>query len=728
MNGDDSTKQKRNKPCENCRAHRRKCIVLQGTMCERCRKMTLPCIFKFTVKPNIVKKAVPLSKKNRMLEEVCHLEEQIEDLSEELRLLQMSVRAKRDPACCRCIDVSQCTHLQPLVLQNRTSPPRWEITFSKQLYGLRLHTNVNTIADLAMLLNESQRYFVSPSASTNTSTNRNLTITRRMLHVEHIFRYLFRNQNITMTPSSTTLPRRLTHTFSTINNSKHSHFISYMIDIYFNCLGMMTPILVSSYYRPYLKANPSCVLASAIVAYVVHSHCCHAQIDGLLCSRRELAEYCWQNARTSVEDAMFDDFEDSPDVDTQIALWHLANCSLLKLQSKEARVYSSLAWRMAIQLKDIYLPILRMATSDPSSVDPVQLAKAESWRRSFYLTRTAELNLCVVYDGLADFSSVLYHSDIGFPSPLECERNDSMMRAAVEAFAYICRLTVLTYVESGGNSVEALGYKLYAGSLDEIPQSGIECIENQLYLFWKDLPPAFRVSDEPLGYIHLDRVQLCEDLFVLRLNSYYYIYWLTVESRVMQLSSAQDKMDEDSGLPEHQAEHRDRALSIVSICSDAVVKIFHMLSVRSPCSLDLQWMTLAIDACGLLKNASNAGIRRLAKQNLQTGVQILQRHMNTSMEEAATVGETGSSRSNSPECSWGSMSVSTGEGSSSSEEGFGNTFHDVCPAFSASASSKPSINDRMSSADHSATNHTAFFGELKYQLEAYFSMLASSNM
>ncbi|CAO3648612.1 unnamed protein product [Mucor hiemalis] len=91
MSCSDDGKQKRNKPCENCRTHRRKCKVSQGSQCERCVKMNLTCVFKFSVKPTVLKKAVPNSKKSRMLEQVRILEQEMAAMEQQLRQLNVEV-------------------------------------------------------------------------------------------------------------------------------------------------------------------------------------------------------------------------------------------------------------------------------------------------------------------------------------------------------------------------------------------------------------------------------------------------------------------------------------------------------------------------------------------------------------------------------------------------------------------------------------------------------------
>ncbi|ORY94605.1 hypothetical protein BCR43DRAFT_326194 [Syncephalastrum racemosum] len=663
MEVDDSNKNKRNKPCENCRAHRRKCIVLQGMQCERCIKMATPCIFKFIAKPNTVKKSVPAAKRNRLLAQVRLMEEQVEAMEEQLMALhvgqqqQQQQQQRQQPLYYgpqeppmyikeEQIDDNNNSNdndndyededededdeqqYETVMMQQRKrrrpdnnfessnnkemiSPEhaqQWQLTVSRgRAGGLQLSTSIQNMEDMQMFLYDALGYFrdSSPTRPPLYHVDRrvnSLTVTNKILRIEEIIRNFFASQTSQQPQKDAPTPLLL--------DPCESHLRQHLIDAYFTCNGSLYPTLVRPYFHPYLRANPDCMLACAMCAFVAYSSCQHANLSTLTTMpRRELAESCRRRARSLLQDELF---ESEPTVETVATLMFLTQTSLILLRNSEGRTYISMAWRIATQLRDHYLEQLHNV--NPGSAPP----EAESWRRLFYMVRYLEVNMHIIYDGRASISPVLLHEDIGYPVVLDCEKDDPELSSAVQVFYHIIRLNDCHL----STKVDEIGYRLLAGSLETVLCSDIEYLENQMFGFWQSLPPKYRLSDSPMDYVQLDRVQQCTDPHVLYLNKLYYSYWLALETRVMQAPSQTNLVGASFSRLDGE-----RALVIVSICSDAVAKIFRFLHWRLPCVIELHWILITSDAMKMLRDAANPQIRERAKKNLRCALKVLKEQL-----------------------------------------------------------------------------------------------------
>ncbi|KAI7889233.1 uncharacterized protein EV154DRAFT_424341 [Mucor mucedo] len=574
---------------------------------------------------------------------------------------------------------STCTALTRTNVNNSG----WNLKVSQDSKGIRFQTSIKSIADVAVFLTETLRYFTSsPNRTPNYHADRSrqtMAVTNKMLQVEYVLHSFFQKKH---------KPKLIAPCSSPICDSMTRAFIKrQLLQTYFTCHGTCTPILPSPYFIPYFQSQPNCMLSSAAAAFVAYSQCRHVDQYTFPVTRESIAESFRQEAKELLEDVLF---EEEPSVITAASLMLLSQCALITLQNMEARLYMNLAWRMVVQLKDKYIHLVQPLTTQ--TIATAEICMAEAWRRLFYAVRYLELNLYMIYDGLADFSSIMFDSGIGYPTVLASEYPNKEVSGAILVFSHVVRLH---NCQMSPNS-DALKYQLFAGNLESISILDIECLENQLISFWKTLPAQFRLSDSPLEYLQTDRIQQCENPHAIYLNQLYYAYWLALETRLMRSPDSTDlksaNMERFDG---------DRALLIVSVCCDAISKIFHVLYCRLPCTVELHWLLIASDAMAMLKNAANPHIKSRAQKNLRVTLRVLKdrvRHVN--QDEAnedynllksmlpASASET-------------SMSTSTSSGSLAGSEA-DSTHTDDDPIFD----TRPPA---------------AYFGELKKTMNTFFS-------
>lgn len=608
-----------------------------GTSCERCRKMSLPCLFKFTAKPISptttipIRKTVSATKKSRLVHQVFGLHEDAEELEAQLQTVLAAHRQ------------------QKVVSSNRNND--WSLSISKSsLGGVRLETSVHAMSDMLGFLQQTWQYFCEglPPERTPTyyvdRTQQYLKVTYRMTDLEGRIRRLF-SQVKTIMPAidaDSMLPDE-----PAVIEAKRR-----VIDTHYGCGLYLSPVLVRSYYKDYLKSNPNSMLTNALVAFVVSSQCRHLDIPF---ERREIAQICQREARSQLQDALFDNVENIPSVETMATLCLLGKVMLTRLKADQARIYLSLAWRMAIQLKDTYLQIVQDIDRKIGidAMDPVLMAKAESWRRMFYVLRYLETIMNIMYEGNADYSSIIFHGNVGFPAVLPCEEKDPALANAVRIYRCNIQLSILPCGQGESTSrMEAVGYQLVSGVLESVSCADIEFIETRLAEFWRRTPSEYWLSDDPLGYIDLERLKRCTDPHILYLNQMYYMYWVQVESRLMQSPAVADMTT--ASLARLDAE---RALLIVSICCDAVSNISAILYQHMPCAVELHWMSILMEFLIRLKDAADPGIRSRAKSNLQSLLYILNSIFEFQAKETRTPSSEGGydSSSCSSSCSSGSF-------------------------------------------------------------------------
>ncbi|KAL0083204.1 Zn(2)-C6 fungal-specific transcription factor [Phycomyces blakesleeanus] len=573
--------------------------------CERCIKMDLECVYKHTEKPVIPKLAVSSAKRNKVIENTQHIQRQVLGMEQQLRALKVIIQLEAEKekgtceevqGACYCLDPSDCPHLQPRVPS--TAPVDWQVSLHRGKNGIVFETSIKTMADVATLFTESLRYFSIPSLPNGPKfpAEHKIRVTHKMLQIEQLFRVMFRQK----TPEPAYRPMVPIVHSDWIRSAAKLH----LIDAYFSCAGMINPVFVKAYYRPYLARNPHGMLASAMAGFAGYSQCRHVHLEGFAYPRQELAESFRKEGREALEEVLFDS---EPEIETAATLMLIGQCALIMLRNQEARTCIGMAWRMAADLKPRYFPLIGHPDNNLS-------ARAETWRRLFYTVRFLEQNMLMLYDGINDISCLAIHTTIGYPTLLPCEENDPEVVNAVNVYHHTARMGDCHI----STQLDAVGYKLFAGYLDSVSFHAVQRLESTLFSFWYSLPPHFHLSEQPMEYLQLDRIQQCPDNYILYLNQLYYMYWMTFQAKLMKAPSSDDLKGASLGNMDSR-----RALVIVSICCDAVAKIFQVLYCRLPCMVELHWLLVAGDAMGLLKDAANRSIRTRAQLNLQTTLRIL---------------------------------------------------------------------------------------------------------
>lgn len=605
--------------------------------CERCYRMELPCVFKFTIKPDISRKTVPVSKRNRMLDQVHLLEDDVAAMEEQLRALNVALQLQHDNSSNNNNDdamvmdnddssISLLRHTKRQRRDDDDDDDEWQLTLSRSADGLQFQTNIKSVADIAMFLQRSMPYFsLSTPARQPTyyvdKRLQRLTVTNKMLFIEQLLRTLFGSKveedNDT---TSVTIQQQPSPSSSfksccspMIPTWSRTFIKLHFYDSFFNCFGLIHPVLVRPYYQHTLRNRPDSMLTTAIAAFIGYSQCQHVHVDGMtLMYRRAMAESFRQEARQLLEDSMF---EQEPDIEMMGTLVLLGQCSLILLRNSEARLTISMAWRMALELRHKYMEIL---DADPNTVDWILLAEAESWRRMFYMIRFLEISLHIIHDGRANISDDLLHDNVGYPVLLPCEQQDPVIRESILLYQQVVRMNECHIF----TKVDETGYRLMAGTVQSVRCTDIEHLENQMIAFWRSMPPEYKLSDGPMEYLDRNRIQQCRDYHVLYLNKLYYSTWLSLEARVMHAPEETNLMG--ASLNRIDGE---RALLIVSICTDALARIFQELHDTLPCIVELHLVLVASDAMKMLRNSPNAGIRARATDNLHATLRVLKNYM-----------------------------------------------------------------------------------------------------
>lgn len=584
---------------ENCRAHRRKCVIVEGNQCDRCIKTKTFCVFKFNVKPTILRKPVPTSKKNRLIQQVKKLEQQLADLEDQLKNLHIEM--KLEPSVCSDLDDESVGTDESLVTTDTQHD--WQLTVTYGPEGTSLQTSIKNLTDIHSFMAETYRYFHTSSTPFRTPnyhadrSSQTLAITNPMLQIEYVLHGFIQNKK----KSATLAVPPACDDFTRIQIKRQ------VIQSYFDCLGVLSPVFPRPYYLPYFENNLDAMLTNAMASFTAYTQCRHVLPISYPMTREAIAESFRNEAKEQLEDVLF---EQEPSIFTAATLLFLSQSALIVLDNTEARLYMNLAWRMVVGLKSKYEDKLIGNTGQFQTAENIE---AESWRRLFYSIRYLELSLYAIYDGLDDFTSILFDTGIGYPVVLQIEQEDKL-RHAVEAFREIVRMHDCQLSQKD----DQIKYKLFTGRLEELTLHDLQRLEIQLCDFWKGLPQSFRLSDSPFDYLQIERIHQCSNPYAIYLNQMYYVQWLSLETRLMQSPSFTDldgaSMDRYDG---------ERALLLVSICTDAISKIFHVLYCKLPCNVELHWMLVAADAMGMLKRSANPQIRARATASLKATLGVI---------------------------------------------------------------------------------------------------------
>lgn len=572
---------------ENCRSHRRKCIHYNNSICERCYKLNLECLYVITEKPTLKDKPnIPTSKGKKLFESIWFLEEDILGLQYELSKL------KSQP--------------YPVKALPSTSSEKWGLTIKSDNDGIHVETSIQSVQDLSSFLNHVSstfsfrqsiyREFVFNQTSPG---DRFLSVKMDNANAENIFRQFFKNKNTSS--SSPSPPFQIQYT-SKSDRQRKFEFISMLrsqlVDLFFTCQHYISPIFVYHYHYPFLAANPDSLLSTAIAAFVAYSPCIHIPLPKYpLLSRFQFAEYCRAETREKLQDRLF-----TPNIYTCVALYFLSFASLFALKGSEARLHSSLCWIMVNQLQH-----------QTKEFNDIEL---EVWKRLYHAERYLEFNMAMLYDGSKDLSNMTALKSVGVPKPLD--KVDD--RITVLCFQSLTRL--LTNASKIDSEFEIMGLRLMAGVIDVIPSNYIQVLEKSLLELWDSVPPEIQLGHGPYNW--MDSVENCQHVAILRFNSSYYIYWMNFQSRLMKPPNKTDLKGTMLGRIDE-----DRALLIVSICSDALTKIFEQLAAVSPCAIELHWLTMVVDMLNRLSTSLNRAVQKRAKQNAAVLVQVLRTKLST---------------------------------------------------------------------------------------------------
>ncbi|ORZ20566.1 hypothetical protein BCR42DRAFT_370362 [Absidia repens] len=614
---DDDLKQKRSKPCESCRTHRRKCILKQPNYCERCQRMAIPCYFKLTTKPPAtLKKSISASKKNRLFKKIWLLEQEAALLETELHDLSSFVTSA--PGTRRKVE--------------RDS---WQVSIQHMQHKLIMETNISSTIEFLAFVQHVATSFTLQSTSLNPLSRHSqqppLHITLQVTPFEKALREMFASVSTVPTTEGET-PTIQHDNDGDMDLDEWTRIKRQLIDIYFACPHLHNPVLIEPYYRRYMHQHLDDMISWAAAAFVAFSPCHHVenffrqqqqQQQTSFWSRQMVGEKCRLEAKRLFEDAIFMDWDV---VDPAVAIsWvftahTLAHCHFFTLRNNQARIYTDTAWRLAVQLKPVYVPILRNTKYSSNNNDRQQQQEmifAETWRRLYLVTRYTEISLNVVNDHRIDVSQLVLHCvDIGFPRVLECEQHNETLSDAVEAFHYLTKLHHVAFLGEG-ERLSTLSFRLYTGKLATIDSGDVISMQNRFIQWWYGLPMWHRIGLIPLDYIQMDRVHQCPSGRVLRVNAAYYIMLMSTMLRLMQDPEASDLAGAS-----YDRMDSERALLVVSICCDAAIKIYQVLHVRLPCIIELHWLTIVLDTVLILINAKNADIRRRAQQGAHTAKHI----------------------------------------------------------------------------------------------------------
>jgi hypothetical protein len=404
----------------------------------------------------------------------------------------------------------------------------------------------------------------------------------------------------------------------------------HLIDIYFACPHLHNPVLVKPYYHGYMHHHLDDMISWAAAAFVSYSSCHHVKDyfsqSNIGWTQQQVGAACEAEAKRLLDHAVFVDWTYDHDLSVSwlFTAHMLTHCALSTLRNKQARIYADGAWRMALQLKEVYVPVLK------SQCDDETLVYAESWRRLYVVARFMDVSLNLVNDQGIDVSQLAAHFiDIGFPQPLPCERSDKTLSDAVAAFHDLTKLHHVAFT-GYGERLSLLAFRLYTGKLTSIGVDDLRAIESRFVDFWHGLPPEHRIGTAPLDYIQMDRVHQCPSARALRVNAVYYVVIMSTMLRIMQHRDINDDGDNDdtnSTCPLMDRMDGDRALLVVSICCDAVIKIYHVLHLRLPCTIELHWLSIVLDTILLLVHAKNQEIRRRAKQGARTARDLFMQYV-----------------------------------------------------------------------------------------------------
>ncbi|ORX44747.1 hypothetical protein DM01DRAFT_89404 [Hesseltinella vesiculosa] len=678
----DPKHQKRNLPCEHCRTNRRKCLVDEGqTICKRCLGKQVPCLFKFSIRPVIVKKVVPTNKKQRLVHRVAQLTQDIELLEEELTSMTLWQKGNDDDddddwdsECPEAVQHQERASFLP------ASAADWQISLKQTSHGLQLDTNVTNMHDLLQLLHARLGGAGLPYLPNTFPPDEHdcIPVATCTTPFEFAVRRVYSSaldRSHTRRRGSTWLALQWIETSAMdqglLNDTKRR-----LIDIYFDCFNQWHALLVPPLMQPFLQRHPDHMLAWAVCGFVTTSWCKHlAFFQDLPWERHDFADFCTKQAHERIMDNPFND-EDQHDPTSltfedvaRLAAIHLvAGSGLFSQHTKLAQTMSVMAWRHAVFLKDLAVPILKRyrcnrgellhlyqsslssyhhfdtpqhhphrhdayqqtlpiadcidtsgvckcprfcGSAACSSASLQQLMVAETWRRLYYSVRQMEVSMPILNPGhvVSNIHEMgLHKADIGQPQLMPMEWSYQPWRHSGLSFHYLIKFENMIASAFGGEIVR-VSVELLSGLRKQLSVSHLAKLEKRYIDYWHDLPPAFRLSDTPFEYLQMDRIQQFPLIRMLRIHIAIYVSWLATMVRFVKAG----RMDM-TGVSFDRMDP-ERAALIVSISCDAIIKIYYVLHCRLPCTLEFHWMVFSLEGVLMLFNAKDPDIRARARRN-----------------------------------------------------------------------------------------------------------------
>ncbi|ORX52299.1 hypothetical protein DM01DRAFT_1336683 [Hesseltinella vesiculosa] len=551
---------------------------------------------------------------------------------------------------------------------SQTPPPgpsqhssNWSVTVHPTRHGLQLNASVHGLSDLIHLVAP-----ILPRSTPSNLIHPWINVTYSRLPAESslvkVFARLPATASLPTSPSSSTSPSAtVSSPFSSPSNpsspASHTghgfddgqdvanhgmppHLLMHLIDAFLTCTRGTAPVVLS-YYQPYLYQHLQSSMALAIATYTTLAMCAHVDTKLYPDTRTNCGKRLFAAAQHQLRDDLF---EQGPNVETACALFLMTQAAMLLLRNHDARLYIHLAWKMVIVLRDDHQPILSQHSRKntqphdrphpqqesflgtvsppctpqppvpPSSplltATPAKLAIAETWRRLYYGVHYLLVHLRRIQEDNVDMASLKgCASAIGYPEPLPCEHGPQQAKA--EWFRHFARLheCFMTFRTS---TDRLFGMK----GTNKVRVADVSMVEHQLLSFWHQLPDHYRLNDHPLNELTDLQVAACQHNHALFLNSVYYVQWLTLACRFLQLTPSDSlTMENMDGK---------RASLIASRCCHAMALICQCLFQRAPCMLELHWLLITMNATQILQRTNHPQLSSRAGHNLKIFYPIIQ--------------------------------------------------------------------------------------------------------
>lgn len=631
---------------ENCRAHRRKCVLTDGDRCERCIRTNAPCVFIVTSKPKIVtKKTITYSKKRRLLNQVRNLEEICENLETQLQSMDIHVEANsvnstssynsfsREMSTeavnslhpetsrytastalipliaantCNCSYPTPCSHVA--TTSGGENKSDWNLAISREQQGLRFQTSIKSIEDVIIFTAESLKYFSIasdvPRHPLYYSEKRDgqLEVTLRKLDSEELVAQLIKRTNQKPAPQNLAVVKPL------LQKAYYSAITQKLLKSYFKCFNLTYALVHEQHFYRHIEDHSDSVLIPAMCSLMMVNQCQHAKLDMVpIAARKDLQIHFATAARTALEDVLF---EQQPTLESVAAMMYLGHYNLLTGNGNEAWLQMGTAWQMATELKAEYLPILKSANMYQMD----QQLDAETWKRLYYYIRFVVVNLYTIFQPSSNFLNTMDDCDLGTPTMNDHDLQDEDHKNAFIVLDTLIKISIVHLQYSSDNVL----YSLFKGSVETVPQASVEKMEHFLYSWWKELPDNFKLGTSPIEYLAQEKFDTCSSAQVIMLSNTYHLFWMAFQCRLMR----DPRKANLAGTSLHYS-NSDRALAIVSISCDAYAKGAEALYRLAPCKIDMHYLIIALDVMSRLQESADKKISSLAKTNLEVTMRIL---------------------------------------------------------------------------------------------------------